>query len=236
MEDTVSKKDTKEQTYGTLYLVSTPIGNREDITLRALRVLKKSDIVVCESLKEGARLLKHFNISKKLEPINEQNEFERSDEIIAILKGGKDVAMISDAGTPVFEDPGDIIVKKALAQDIPLTVVPGVSSIMTALVRSGFSMDHFRYAGFLSRNKDERIAQLKRLSDEASTVVILETPYRLIPILEAANSVMPERRAYLGINLTMNYETHHYGTFKELYDKFRGQRFKGEFEIGRAHV
>ena len=221
----------EESNFGTLYIVSTPIGNQEDITLRAIRVLKKCDLVVCEEIKNGSRVLHRLNISKKLDTMNEHNENEKTFELIGLLKKGKKIALISDAGTPVFADPGISLVREALRLNIPMEVVPGVSSIMTALVRCGFPIKQFLYAGFLSRNKEERLLQLKRLSDESRTVVLLETPYRLIPILEAASRVMPDRNAYIGVNLTMPYETHHYGTFLRLYEKFKGQRFKAEFVI-----
>lgn len=226
-----SSQEGEQAKKGSLFIVSTPIGNHEDITLRALRILKMCDLVLCEELKEGARLLKQYNISKKLETLNEQNEFEKSQEIIEMLLNGTDIALVSDAGTPVFADPGLDLLKKALANNIDIQVVPGVSSIMTALVRSGFGINQFLYAGFLSRMRDERHLQLKYLSEVSSTVVLLETPYRIMPVLEAAASLMPDRKAYIGVNLTMAFETHHYGTFSELYEKFADTKFKGEFVI-----
>lgn len=230
MTENEQKADSEKQK-GILYIVSTPIGNQDDISLRALKILNNCDIVICEEIKTGARTLRNYNISKKLETLNEQNEEEKSFAILEMLKNGKRLALISDAGTPVFEDPGALLVRQALDSDIEVVVIPGPVSIMTALVRCGFSIKQFLYAGFLSRKTDERMAQLRRLSEESRTVAFLETPYRLLPILEAASKVMPGRRAYVGINLTMPYETHHYGTFKELYDKFSNQRFKGEFVI-----
>ncbi len=226
----MSKQEEKEK-YGTLYIVSTPIGNDEDITLRALKVLKKVDIVICEEPKVGARTLHKYNLSQKMEILNEQNEQKKTSEIVSLLEKGKDIALICDGGTPVFADPGLILVQTCLKNDIPIKVIPGVTSLMTALVRSGFPIDQFLYAGFLSRKKEERVLQLKRLSTENRTVVIFETPYRLTPILETAAQIMPDRRAYIGCNLTMPFETHHYGTFKELYEKFKNSRFKGEFVI-----
>lgn len=225
------EKTNPEIKKGKLYLVSTPIGNFDDITLRAMKVLKSSDIVVCEEPKVGARILHKYNLKQKMELLNEQNEFEKTIELIKLLEAGYNLALISDCGTPVFADPGLMLVRSALARNIEIVVVPGATSIMTALVRSGFDLSQFLYAGFLSRDKQERILQLKRLKNEAKTVVIFETPYRLIPLLEAANLVMPSRKAYIGCNLTMPYETHHYGTFAELYGKMKKERFKGEFVV-----
>ncbi len=223
-EDSSSKK-------GTLYIVSTPIGNDEDISLRALRVLKKSDIVVCEEPKIGARLLHKLNLKQSMELLNEQNEYEKAPELIKLLDEGKHLSLVSDAGTPLFADPGHLLVRMALKSDINIIVVPGASSIMTAVVRSGFDIQKFYYAGFLSRKPEERFNELKYLKNVSSTVILLETPYRLLPVLSAAAELMPDRDAYIGCNLTMVYETHHYGTFKELYKKFAEMSFKGEFVI-----
>jgi len=225
------KSDKKEKKYGTLYIVSTPIGNDDDITIRALKVLKSVDIVVCEEPKVGARTLHKYNLSQKMELLNEQNELIKTPQLIELLEKGKNLALICDGGTPVFADPGLLLVQNCLKKNIPIKVIPGVSSLMTAIVRSGFPIDQFLYAGFLSRKKEERILQLRRLSTEKRTVVLLETPYRLVPLLEAAAQIMPNRRAYIGCNLTMPFETHHYGTFKELYDTFKNTKFKGEFVI-----
>jgi 16S rRNA (cytidine1402-2'-O)-methyltransferase len=223
-EDTKPKK-------GFLYIVSTPIGNDEDITLRALRVLKKCDIVVCEEPKTGARMLHKLNLKQRMELLNEQNEYEKASELIQMLEEGKHLCLVSDAGTPLFADPGHTLVRMALKHDIYISVVPGASSIMTAIVRSGFDIQKFYYAGFLSRKSEERLQELKYLKNVSSTVVLLETPYRMMPVLKAASEVMSDRKAYIGCNLTMPYETHHYGTFSELLEKFSEMRFKGEFII-----
>ncbi len=224
-------KDENAKKRGRLYIVSTPIGNTEDITLRALRVLKKVDFVVCEEGKEGAKTLKKYNINKTLEQLNEHNEEEKAQELIFDLDEGREIALISDAGSPILADPGLELLKAALRRGIDIEVIPGVSSLTTAIVRSGFELDQFLYAGFLSRDKSERIKQLRELSAEKRTVVLMETPYRLHPLLEAAEKVMPFRSAYIGCNLTMPYETHHYGSFRELYNKFKNIKFKGEFII-----
>lgn len=216
---------------GVLYVVSTPIGNDDDITIRALKVLRSVNIVVCEEPKVGARVLHKYNLVQKMELLNEQNELTKTPEIVELLEKGKNIALICDGGTPVFADPGLLLVQTCIKKDIPIKVIPGVTSLMTALVRSGFSLNQFLYAGFLSRKKEERLLQLRRLSSENRTVVIFETPYRLIPLLEDAAKIMPDRKAYIGCNLTMPYETHHYGTFKELFDRLKDKHFKGEFVV-----
>ncbi len=216
---------------GHLYVVSTPIGNRNDITQRAISTLKNVDLVVCEEMKLGARLLHQLNLRNELDNLNEQNEDIKTFELLSQLKEGKSLGLVSDCGTPVFADPGFNLVKRAVENNIPVTVVPGASSIMTALVRSTFSVKSFMFAGFLSRTPSERVEELKQLAMEPRTICLLETPYRLLPLLEAAAKVMPNRRAYIGFNLTMPFETHHYGTFKELYDHFSEKRVKAEFVI-----
>ena len=222
----------KTEKRGRLYVVSTHIGNIEDVTIRAKEVLKLCDIVVCEELKTGSILLKDLRINKKLLTLNEQNESEKTFELINLIKEeDKKIALISDCGTPVFADPGFQLVKAALVSEINVIVVPGVTSLMTALVRSGMSLNQFLYAGFLSRKRDERVEQLISLAKEPRTVIIYDTPYRLLPLLEDASKVMPNRSAYIGMNLTMPFETHHYGTFIELFKKFEQEKIKAEFVI-----
>ncbi|MDX9790385.1 MAG: 16S rRNA (cytidine(1402)-2'-O)-methyltransferase [Candidatus Kapaibacterium sp.] len=216
---------------GKLYLVSTPIGNKDDITIRAVNTIKRCDIVVCEEMKMGALTLKNLNLAKELIPLNENNESEMTMEVLRLLRSGKKIALISDAGTPVFADPGLYLVKSAIGNDIDIEVVPGASSIMTALVRSGFDIYEFLYAGFLPRKYEDRDRKLQKLSRERRTVVILETPYRLHTLLSACADIMPERKVYLGMNLTMPFETHHYGTFSELVKKFENSKIKSEFVI-----
>ena len=225
------EENKKIEKKGCLYIVSTPIGNWDDVTLRALKVLKSSDKVICEEGKVGGRLLKQYNIHQDIDLMNEQNEEEMSQELLFELEQGKKLALISDHGTPVLADPGLRLVKSAIRKNIEIVVVPGASSIMTALVQSGFSLSEFLYAGFLNRDRNIRIKEFEKLSKEKRTVVLLETPYRLLPILDAASRVMPFRNAFLGCNLTMPFETKHYGTFKDLYKKFEAMRFKGEFVI-----
>lgn len=231
MVDFKNSEEEAKHKRGTLYVVSTPIGNKDDITFRAVKVMRSCDVIICEEAKIGARILHQYNVTQKMELLNEQNEDERTGEYISMLFKGQDLALISDCGTPVFADPGLKLVQSAIRNGIPVSVVPGPTSIMTALVRSGFPIDRFLYAGFLSREKEDRIRDLKALRDEPGTVCLLETPYRLVPVLEAAMKIMPDRLAYIGCNLTMHFETHHYGSFKELYYKFRDLRFKGEFVL-----
>ena len=221
----------KKKEASVLYIVSTPIGNEDDISLRALKVLKKVDAIICEEEKVGALLIKRHNFSAQLEQLNEHNEESYAPQLIERMQQGETFALISDAGTPIFADPGRYLLQLALDAEINVVVVPGASSIMTALVRSGFKSDVFTSAGFLSRTTEERLSELQALALEPRTTVLLETPYRLKQLLEAAAKVMPDRSAYIGCNLTMAFEHHHYGTFSELMIKFTESPFKGEFVI-----
>ncbi len=224
-----SPSGVKESQLGTLFLVAMPIGNRDDITVRALKVLKAVDVIVCEDPKETAPILLHHGISKPLEVLNEHNELRKTEEVLGYLRAAKKVALVSDAGTPVVADPGFELVQRARQLGAEVVPVPGPSAIMTAVMMCGLPVDQFLYAGFLSRIPAIRKSQLEELAQEPRTVVILETPYRLLPLLRTAAEVIPDRPAYVGCNLTMPSETHHYGTVKELLAKFEQLRFKGEF-------
>jgi 16S rRNA (cytidine1402-2'-O)-methyltransferase len=182
-------------------------------------------------MKEGARILRELNISKELITLNEQNEHEQTVEVIKLIRDGNKVALVSDCGTPVFADPGSYLIQKVIQMDLPIEIIPGVSSIMTAIVRSGLDINTFYYAGFVSRKPEERYAELTALSKMPSTIVLLETPYRLLPLLQAASDIMPHRQAYLAFNLTTIFESHHYGTLKQLYEKFNETKVKAEFVL-----
>lgn len=224
----MSKLTPKE---GRLYVVSTPIGNFNDITIRALNVLREADLILCENFKEAAALLKYFSLDKELDSITVKNEDERYPEFIMMIEEGKTIALISDCGTPAFADPGNQLINTAVSRNLDVQVLPGATSIMTALVRCGFDIERFYFAGFLSRTSPERVAELRKLSMNDDTFCLLETPYRLMPLLEDAVQVIPTRRAYLACNLTMKNETHHYGTIQELHDKFLDKKVKMEFVL-----
>lgn len=230
LKENLTEEEVKSS-QGKLFIISTPIGNFDDISIRGLNLLKMSDMVICEELKEGAHLLKTYKLNKELIALNEQTESKEVGNVINLLKSGKKLALISDAGTPLFADPGLKLLQAALRANINIEVAPGASSVMTALVRSGFNIDKFFFAGFLSRKSDERLIEMQQLKNFPFTIVLLETPYRLLPFLEAASEVMPNRNVYIGMNLTMIYETHHYGTFRELYHKFSKDKVKSEFVV-----
>ena len=217
---------------GVLYLVATPIGNYEDMTFRALNVLKSVDLVVYEERREGERLLRHFQIAKPVESLNEHNEAAATEVILRHLNAGKNVALVSDCGTPVFSDPGQLLVRKAIEQKIRIVPIPGASSLLPALTVSGFSIDQFLFYGWLSPKKERRRAELKQLMQERRTIVLMDTPYRLVPLLrDLAETFADTRRICIAFNLTMPDEQMFYGTAAELYRQFASRDVKGEYVI-----
>jgi 16S rRNA (cytidine1402-2'-O)-methyltransferase len=217
---------------GTLFLVATPIGNWEDITLRALRVLKEVDLVVYEERKEGSRLLRHYGIDKPVESLNEHNEAAASSIILDRLRSGTSVALISDAGTPVFSDPGQVLVRKAIQARINVVPIPGASSLLPALVVSGFPIKEFVFQGFLSPKRERRIAELQKLKRELRTVVLMEAPYRLTQLVrDIADVFGTTRRICVAFDLTLPTEAIFHGTAPELYKQFAKEERKGEFVL-----
>lgn len=218
---------------GILYLVATPIGNDDDMTIRALKTLQSADVIVCEERKEGERLLAKYKIAEKaVETLNEHNESAAAFHILEHLKAGRNVALISDAGTPVFSDPGQFLVRKAIASDIPIVPVPGASSLLPALTVSGFPIEQFVFCGFLSPKSNRRIAELRQLRNERRTLVLMDAPYRLLPLLrDVADILGGERRICVAFNLTMSDETVFRGTASELHRIFERKNLKGEFVV-----
>ncbi len=217
---------------GTLYLVATPIGNLEDMTFRALRVLKEVDVVVYEERKTGSRLLRRFGIEKPVESLNEHNEAAAASVILKYLREGKSVAVISDAGTPVFSDPGRLLVQRAIDAGITIVPIPGASSLMPALITSGFPIDEFVFAGFLSPKRNRRLAELEQLKRDQRTIVLMDTPYRLMTLLKDVADVLgSSRRISVAFDLTMPDEEIFRGTAPELVRRFSKDERKGEFVI-----
>ncbi|MDP8201518.1 MAG: 16S rRNA (cytidine(1402)-2'-O)-methyltransferase [Candidatus Tenebribacter burtonii] len=200
-----------------LYVVATHIGNPDDITLRALKVLKKVDFVICEEFKIGSRLLKGYDIKKPLELLNEHNEVEQTQIILdRLVMNGETAAIISDAGTPLFADPGNNLVWYCHQNGLDVVPLPGASSIMAALMVSGLKLEQFLYYGFLPANKDERKRAIKRLPNNYD-LVFLETPYRLKQLLADMKKILGEnRQAIIAYKLTQPTESIFWGNLQEL--------------------
>jgi 16S rRNA (cytidine1402-2'-O)-methyltransferase len=222
-----------------LYLTPTPIGNYDDITLRALNVLRESDFIICEELKPARRLLAHFEIEKELFQLNEHNEKESAPLIIEKLKKAQSAALISDGGTPLFSDPGHYLVDLCLKTDIEVVPLPGASSIMPALIASNLDFEKFYYFGWLSPKKEIRRRELKNLRSINELIVILDTPYRLKALLSDIAKVFGEnQKIVLAYKLTMDEERFFRGAAGKILNEAEIKNLKGEFVllIDNAHL
>lgn len=216
---------------GKLYLVPTPIGNLEDITLRAIRVLKEVDLILAEDTRTSITLLKHFDISKKLLAHHQHNEHKALNEIIRFLKEGKKVALISDAGTPAISDPGFLLVREVLKNQMTIECLPGATAFVPALVSSGLSCDRFAFEGFLPQKKG-RQTRLKELVEEKRTIIFYESPHRLLKTLEEfIHYFGANRPASVSRELTKLFEETIRGTLAEIKMHFETHTLKGEFVI-----
>ena len=217
---------------GCLFVIATPIGHPKDITLRALELLQSVDAVICEERRQGSKLMKMLNIqTDELIPLNEHNELENAEEIaLRIVQHNQTMALISDAGTPVFADPGGYLIKNLVELGVPVVPVPGPSSIMAALSILDFKLDHFFYEGFLPRDPTKRRNRLKYLRSLRIPVVIMDTPYRLGAVLEAiATTFGANRHITLACDLTQHSETILRGEVGNILSQIQG--LKAEFVL-----
>ncbi|HVW16444.1 MAG TPA: 16S rRNA (cytidine(1402)-2'-O)-methyltransferase [Mucilaginibacter sp.] len=216
---------------GKLYLVPTPIGNLEDMTFRAIRVLKEADVILAEDTRTSAPLLKHFGIEKKVYAHHQHNEHQSSNEVIRFLKEGKNVALISDAGTPAISDPGFYLVREALRNNIEVECLPGATAFVPALVNSGFPTDRFCFEGFLPLKKG-RQTRYKELAQEERTIILYESPHRLLKTLEEMITYFGAgRQISVSRELTKVFEETVRGTISEVKQYFETHPLKGEFVL-----
>ena len=214
-----------------LYLVPTPIGNLEDMTLRAIRILKEADIILAEDTRTSAPLLKHFGIDRKAYAHHQHNEHKAVAEIIRFLKEGQTVALISDAGTPAISDPGFLLVREAIKNGLDVQCLPGATAFVPALVASGLPCDRFCFEGFLPVKKG-RQTRLKTLIDEPRTLVFYESPHRLLKTLQEFMDTFGEgRQASVSREISKVYEETVRGTLAELKTHFETHTLKGEFVV-----
>jgi 16S rRNA (cytidine1402-2'-O)-methyltransferase len=218
-------------TPGTLYLVATPIGNLEDITLRALRTLKECDVVAAEDTRRTGQLLKHFAISKPMLSYFQFNEAKRSEEIIERLRRGEKVALVTDAGTPGISDPGERVVKAARTAGLRVEAVPGPCALVAALTASGLPTEEFHFIGFLPHKSGQRRKQLEALKGFAGTLVLYESPYRIEKLLGELNEIFPQRQIVLARELTKKFEEFLTGTPADLLEIRQKRSLKGEFVV-----
>ena len=213
-----------------LYIVPTPIGNLEDMTYRAVRILQESDIVAAEDTRQTMKLFRHFSIETKLVSYHEHNKQTSGERLLADLEAGKQIALVSDAGMPGISDPGSDLIRQAIAADIPVIVLPGANAALTALVASGLSTERFLYYGFLPRKKKERREALEQLKYESGTLIFYEAPHRLKEMLQGIEEVLGDRQVTLARELTKRYEEYIRGSVSEL-RAWAAEDVRGEFVV-----
>jgi 16S rRNA (cytidine1402-2'-O)-methyltransferase len=221
---------------GTLYLVATPIGNLEDITLRALRILREVAFVAAEDTRRTRKLLSHHGIPARVISLHEHNERARAPELIAYLRAGESVALVSDAGTPGLSDPGTEVVGRAAEAGLSVVAVPGASAFLTALAASGLPAVPVTFIGFLPASPSERHRMLERFRPLPHTLVLYEAPHRLIKTLQAAQAVWGDRRLVVARELTKIHEELFRGTIGQAIQQFTSRRPQGEFTLVVAGV
>lgn len=214
-----------------LYVVPTPIGNLEDITLRAINTLREVDFILAEDTRTTSHLLRHLGIDKPMHSHHKFNEHATVERVAEAIEAGRDVALVSDAGTPGISDPGFLLVRKCVERDIEVVTLPGATALIPAVVQSGFPCDRFCFEGFLPQKKG-RVKRLTELATEPRTLVIYESPYRVVKCLEQlAETFGAERRVAVVREITKKFEETVRGTISEALEHFRSHEPKGEFVI-----
>jgi len=214
-----------------LYVVATPIGNLGDISFRALEVLKGVDVVAAEDTRHSGLLLKHFGIKKLFVSYHEHNEAARTAELVQRLARGESIALITDAGTPGLSDPGVRLIRECIIRELPFTIIPGPSSIITALLGSGFSTEKFSFRGFLPVKSGQRERELRIAAESEETTLFFESPYRLLKTLQACSTIMPGRQLCIARELTKKFEEFRRATAAELLAYYEAHPAKGEIVL-----
>lgn len=214
---------------GELYVVATPIGNLDDITLRAIKILKEVDVIIAEDTRHTLKLLNHLNISKPLISYHRHNEEQRKEMIIDKLKNGENIAIVSDAGTPGICDPGEVLIHKCIKENIKVVPIPGACAMINALIASGISTKEFTFWGFLPLNKKLRKEKLEYIKNETKTVIIYEAPHKLKSTLEDLKEILEKRKVVIARELTKIHEEFIRGTIDEILEK--ADSLKGEIVL-----
>ena len=215
--------------YGKLYIIATPIGNLEDITYRAINILQTVDIIAAEDTRHTLKLLNHYNISKHLISYHRHNEEEKSEDLISKLKEGKNIALVSDAGTPGICDPGEAVIHKSIEEGIQVIPIPGACAFVNALICSGLNTDTFLFLGFLPLNKKNRKHKLQEIQQSHQTTIIYEAPHKLQATLKDLQEVIGERKVVIARELTKIHEEFIRGNIEEIIEKTK--EAKGEMII-----
>ena len=214
-----------------LYIVPTPVGNLEDITLRALKVLKEVDLILAEDTRQTKKLLDHFQIQKQLYAHHKFNEHKTVEQVIEKLKSGLNIALVSDGGTPGISDPGHILITACIKENIPVECLPGATAFVPALINSGFATDEFVFIGFLPHKKG-RQTKLKEIALESRTIILYESPFRVLKLLEELQlHIGNERKISTSREISKMFEETNRGTAAELIEHFKKKAPKGEFVV-----
>jgi 16S rRNA (cytidine1402-2'-O)-methyltransferase len=216
---------------GTLYVVATPIGNLEDVTLRALRVLKEADLIAAEDTRVTRKLLSHFDIHTPMTAYHQHSRGKRSEELIERLMAGDNLAMVSDAGTPGVSDPGHELIRMSIDAGVPVVIVPGASAVITALVASGLPTAHFTFDGFPPRKESERRAFFSGIKTDPRTIILYESPLRLMPTLKSALAELGDRQIAVVREATKMFEEVFRGTLSQAIERFTHPKARGEITI-----
>ncbi|MCR4663433.1 MAG: 16S rRNA (cytidine(1402)-2'-O)-methyltransferase [Endomicrobiaceae bacterium] len=215
-----------------LFVVPTPIGNLEDITLRAIRILQEVDTIVCEDTRQTIKLLSHLKISKPLISFYTQNQLKRIPQIISMLENGKNIALVSDCGTPAISDPGYYLIKEAIDKNITVVPLPGACALITSLVGSGLTTDSFVFLGFLKKKTGKMKKELEQAKSVRKTIVFYESPHRILKTLEICKEVFDEQtKVVLARELTKKFEEFIRGTIKEVSEEMSNREILGEFIV-----
>lgn len=216
---------------GTLYIVSTPIGNLEDITLRALKILKSVNIIAAEGTSHTKGLCNHYEIKTKLVSYHQHNHKSRAPGLIGRLKNGEDIALVTDAGTPGLSDPGALLIKMASDEGIKVSPIPGASAALATLAVCGLKIDKFLFIGFLSNKAGKRKKELKELVNENKAIIFYESPNRIIPFLEQVHEIFGNRNIVIGRELTKLHEEILRGTVNDILNQLSERKLRGEFTV-----
>ncbi|RDW16837.1 16S rRNA (cytidine(1402)-2'-O)-methyltransferase [Oceanobacillus chungangensis] len=225
------QKSFDDETLGTIYVVPTPIGNLEDITFRALKVLKSVTVIAAEDTRNTKKLLNHFEIQTPLISYHEHNKLSREEQLLSRVESGESIAIVSDAGMPAISDPGFELVQSAIERNLKVVVLPGANAALCALVGSGLPANEFYFYGFLPRKKKDKEAELERLKQLKATLLFYESPYRIKDTLSAINTTLGNRQVVLARELTKRFEEFARGTADELLTWASDHELKGEFCI-----
>ncbi|MBN1833176.1 MAG: 16S rRNA (cytidine(1402)-2'-O)-methyltransferase [Deltaproteobacteria bacterium] len=228
----MKEENTKPPESGTLYVVSTPIGNREDMTLRALRILKSVDLIAAEGVKHTSGLCRHFGIKTKLTRYNQHNQQTKGPQFLKKLKSGSDIALVTNAGTPGVSDPGGVLIRQAMEEGIKVSPIPGPSALLAALSVSGLrTTERILFLGFLPNRPGKRRKELENLKSEPATMVIFESPHRVQSMLRDLKDILGDREIVVSRELTKKYEEVTRGSINRILSHLGSKEIRGEFTL-----